>query len=88
MERGSLRVRTDPSMPNLIASERVRMAFVIPGTPTSPNPLKAFKQGLNRELEDRLYPLPEIQGYRCSECGYLEFYAAPPIDTVDDANSI
>ena len=84
MEQGSLRVRSDPSWPDTYVGQKVRMAFVVPGTPTSLNPIKAFAQGLNRELEDKLYPLPEIHGLRCQKCGFLEFYAAPPSLPLDD----
>jgi len=84
MEQGSLRVRSDPTFPNPYPGQQVRMAFVIPGTTTSKNPVKAFAQGLNKEPEDRLYPLPELRGYRCQKCGYLEFYAAPEPHPLDD----
>jgi hypothetical protein len=71
MERGSLRIANVPIMPEMIA-------FVVPGTPTSMNPLKAFHQGLKDELSDRVYDLSEMAGCRCEKCGYLEFYADPP----------
>jgi hypothetical protein len=47
-------------------------AFVVPGTPTSDNPVKAFLQGLKEEKDDRVFA---VGGLRCSRCGYLELYA-------------
>lgn len=48
------------------------LLFIVPGTPTSPNPIKAFAQGLADEPADRALP---IVGLRCSNCGFLELYA-------------
>ena len=49
-----------------------RMLFVVPGSPTSLNPVKAFQQGLAQEPATRVYG---ISGFRCSLCGVLELYA-------------
>jgi hypothetical protein len=49
-----------------------RLVFVAPGTPTSPNPVEAFKQGLADERADAGYL---IRGRRCTRCGFLEFFA-------------
>ena len=51
-----------------------RLIFVVTGVPTAANPVSAFKQGLPEEPANRLYP---IVGARCSQCGFLEFYAGP-----------
>ncbi|HVW37208.1 MAG TPA: hypothetical protein VHB99_07875 [Pirellulales bacterium] len=49
-----------------------RLIFVVLGTDSSNNPLKAFQQGLANEPADRHY---RIVGFRCSQCGALELYA-------------
>ncbi|HEY8749420.1 MAG TPA: hypothetical protein VIM11_15655 [Tepidisphaeraceae bacterium] len=49
-----------------------RLKFVIPGTPTSLNPITAIKQGLNDEPSARGFWLT---GFRCSKCGLVELYA-------------
>lgn len=46
--------------------------FVVPGTRTSRNPLKAFVQGLADERTRRVY---YVKALRCSQCGFLELYA-------------
>jgi hypothetical protein len=46
--------------------------FVI-GTPTSLNPVKAFRQGASDEPMARRY---RLTGARCSRCGIVELYAA------------
>lgn len=48
-----------------------QLVFVVAGTPTARNPIKAFRQGLLDEEPDREYC---IVGARCSVCGFLEFY--------------
>lgn len=48
-----------------------RLLFVVDGTTTSMNPIKAFKQGSSGEAGDRDY---RIVGARCASCGLLEFY--------------
>ena len=53
-----------------------RLVFIVLGTETSPNPIKAFEQGFADEPADRRY---RIAGYRCSQCGALELYAEDPI---------
>ena len=52
--------------------KKPRLVFVVPGTPTSPNPVKAFAQGLSDETSDEAYL---VRGHRCSRCGFLELYA-------------
>gem|GEM_PF-4474760 len=53
---------------------RRRIAFVIPGTPTSWNPLVAFRQGIADEPNDQIFLIDEMTGLRCQDCGYLELY--------------
>ena len=48
------------------------LVFVVLGTPTSPNPITAFKQGASGEPGDRAYLL---RGYRCPHCCVVELYA-------------
>jgi len=65
MERGVTKTK------GLFGSENSpppQVLFVIPGSPTSSNPIKAFQQGLN-EPGDRSYA---VMGVRCTDCGYLE----------------
>jgi hypothetical protein len=52
-----------------------RLMFVTLGEATSPNPVKAFKQGLAEELANEGFL---IRGLRCAACGYLELYATDP----------
>jgi hypothetical protein len=52
-----------------------RLTFVVPGNPVSPNPLKAFVQGLRDEPSDRVFP---ITGVRCVSCGAVELCAREP----------
>lgn len=54
-----------------ISGRAPTMTFIIPGAPTSANPLKAFAQGLSGESIDRVYP---IRGTRCRDCGRLELF--------------
>ena len=49
-----------------------QLVFVVLGTGTAINPVKAIKQGLANEPPDRHY---RVAGFRCSECGALELYA-------------
>jgi len=59
----------------VVALERapLHLKFLIQGSQTPLNPVKAFQQGLRGEGKaDQLY---EVAGMRCSECGYLELYA-------------
>jgi hypothetical protein len=53
-----------------------RLMFVTLGEATSPNPVKAFKQGLAEEPANEGFL---IRGSRCAACGYLELYATDPI---------
>jgi hypothetical protein len=49
--------------------------FIIPGVPTSWNPIKAFRQGMAGEKEDERF---KVMVWRCSRCGFLELYAGKP----------
>lgn len=53
-------------------SHKPALDFIAIGTPTSANPLEAFRQGLSDEPADRRYG---ISGFRCTGCGFLELYA-------------
>jgi hypothetical protein len=67
MERGFTRVR------GAFLPEGTPVQFLISGTSTPLNPIKAFQQGLQGQGKgDQLYG---IVGMRCSACGYLELYA-------------
>ena len=48
------------------------LLFVVKGTPTRLNPLRALQQGLADEPADRTY---RIEGARCATCGALDFFA-------------
>ncbi|MDG3007604.1 hypothetical protein [Paludisphaera mucosa] len=50
------------------------LQFVLPGAPTSSNPIQAFRQGLAGEVDDVVYDFAGLTGRRCSACGFLEFY--------------
>ena len=68
MERGLIQA----SMA-VLQQHPLQIQFLIPGTPTPLNPIKAFQQGLHGEgKSDRPY---EVAAMRCSVCGYLELYA-------------
>ena len=58
---------------SVAAKDVPRLVFVVPGTPTSANPVKALGQGLSGESSDHAYL---IRGRRCTRCGLLEFYAS------------
>jgi hypothetical protein len=49
-----------------------RLVFVVPGQPTSTNPVKAFRQGLESERSSEAYLL---RGHRCPKCGAVELSA-------------
>jgi hypothetical protein len=53
----------------------VRAEFVVPGVPTSPNPIEAFRQGLSGEVDDEVIELKEMGGLLCRACGHIEFHA-------------
>jgi hypothetical protein len=53
-------------------AERSDLRFVHPGTPTAPNVLRAFLQGLREEKDDVELP---VTAWRCERCGRLELYA-------------
>lgn len=60
------------------SKEEPRLQFVVPGSATSINPVKAFKQGLTDEPDTRVF---WMEGQRCSSCGFVELFAtrsAPP----------
>lgn len=68
MVRGALRNHGAPPT-------QIRAAFVVPGVPTSLNPIRAFKQGLADEPRDEVFQLQEIACLLCRACGYLEMRA-------------
>ena len=49
-----------------------KLIFVVPGQPTSLNPIKAFQQGLRNEQTNEAYLL---RGHRCPSCGTVELLA-------------
>ena len=51
--------------------QKSHLLFIVPGTTTSLNPIKAFEQGFSDEMSNREY---RIVGVRCSQCGLIEFY--------------
>ena len=55
-----------------VPPEQSRLLFVVPGVPTSANPLRAFKQGLSEEPATRAF---RIEGSRCTACGSLALFA-------------
>jgi hypothetical protein len=59
----------------VVPEDTPRLVFVVPGTRTSPNPIKAFAQGLADDPSARAYLLT---GRRCTRCGYVELYADTP----------
>jgi hypothetical protein len=78
LERGTIQGRNFPAPfeeatgyrdPVKVVSE---LSFVRPGVPTSPNPVKAFLQGLKEEKSDEWLP---VTAYRCKQCGRLELSA-------------
>ncbi|WP_422929157.1 hypothetical protein [Singulisphaera sp. PoT] len=75
VERGTLHAQPADMLKNS-SRESFRVgsefSFVRPGTPTSPNPIVAFQQGLRQEPVDQ--PIP-IVSFRCVECGRVELYA-------------
>lgn len=48
-------------------------SFVREGTPTSPNPIKAFHQGIAGEPSDESFP---VTAWRCPRCGLVELCAS------------
>ena len=52
--------------------DQPRVVFVVPGTATSANPVKAMTQGLADEPAAHGYL---VRGRRCTRCGFVEFYA-------------
>ena len=55
-----------------LRGQKSQLEFVVSGTPTARNPLEAFRQGTLQEPGDDSY---QITGVRCSQCGFIEFYA-------------
>jgi phage FluMu protein Com len=53
------------------------LVFVVPGEPTSINPVKAFKQGLQENAASKAY---ELRGYRCPKCGTVELKALDSVE--------
>jgi hypothetical protein len=49
-----------------------KLVFVVCGEPTSPNPIHAFKQGLQEERSNKAYLL---RRYRCPACEIVELIA-------------
>lgn len=49
-----------------------KLVFVVPGDPSSPNPITAFQQGLSDTRTTEAYLL---RGFRCSACGAVELFA-------------
>lgn len=49
-----------------------KLVFVVPGQPTSGNPIKAFQQGLEGNRGNAAYLL---HGHRCPNCGVVELIA-------------
>jgi hypothetical protein len=58
-------------------SPRTPLVFVVPGEPTSINPVKAFQQGLQGDRASKAYGL---RGYRCPACGTVELIALDKIE--------
>lgn len=52
--------------------QQSQILFVVAGTRTSSNPVRAFQQGLSDEAVDRRY---RLVGSRCASCGLVEFHA-------------
>jgi hypothetical protein len=46
--------------------------FIRPGTPTSANPIEAFRQGMAGEPSDEALP---VTAWRCPKCGLVELCA-------------
>ena len=69
MESG---VATASGLLGMAPKDEPRLQFAIPGTPTSMNPITAFKQGVSGEQDVRVF---WIEGRRCSTCGLLELFA-------------
>jgi len=57
---------------NYLRSMKPRLVFVVPGTPTSGNPITALRQGLSGEPDDRAYLMT---GFRCPSCGRVGLFA-------------
>jgi hypothetical protein len=68
LEAGSLRAREGP-MTISLAKE---FFFDRPGTPTSRNPIEAFRQGMAGEPSAEALP---VTAWRCPRCGLVELCA-------------
>lgn len=53
-----------------------RIVFIVPGSKTSLNPVRALQQGLGDEPQDNAYAL---RGWRCVKCGRVELVATDPV---------
>ncbi len=51
------------------------LVFVVPGEPTSLNPMTAFRQGAEQHPGDQKYIL---RGRRCTNCARIELSAEEP----------
>ncbi|HEX7450147.1 MAG TPA: hypothetical protein VF306_21480 [Pirellulales bacterium] len=51
------------------------LIFVVPGEPTSLNPMTAFRQGAEQRPDDQKYVL---RGRRCTNCARIELFAEEP----------
>jgi ribosomal protein L37E len=56
--------------------DKPRLVFVVAGKETSPNPIKAFQQGMQGDPTNQAFL---IQGYYCSACGIVELRAGEKI---------
>jgi hypothetical protein len=69
LEAGSLRARDTRASLDLVSE----FSFIQPGTPTSWNPIQAFRQGVAGEPAEQRFP---VTAWRCPQCGLLELSAA------------
>ena len=63
----------EPGVASSLGARPAQVVFIVAGSPTSRNPIEAFKQGTSDEPTDRQF---RLSGARCSRCGVVEFYAA------------
>ena len=61
----------------LSGTSKIKLVFAIPGEQTSPNPVKAFKQGLSGIPAGKAF---EMQGCRCPACGTVELIAQDQVE--------
>jgi hypothetical protein len=60
----------------LVGTIDASFVFVVPGNPTSINPVTAFQQGLKGDRTNEAY---RLQGYRCPGCGSVELMATEKV---------